>query len=519
MRQRGPAAKPLVVNMSLSATSRIWHGRTSSERKLDAVVWAHRQLYVVANSNASISGFSNYGAAKNSLSVGAVYDNGELVGFSSWGPTFDGRLAPQLVATGVNVYSARGQGSRGSYDAFSGTSMASPSVAGVAALLMDAVADYREQPALTRAHLMASAIKPDAWLDAGGVFPADNSEGPGVLQAQFGLGKASARTSVLQRKRADGWENGAATSTLTGGSYGFQDIVVPEGASRLDLVLAWDEPPADTIGSTVLNDLDLWLDKDADCDTAACGEYASTSRRRQCRVDHRPESSSRPVPGARGATSRLHRRPSRRAGMDDHPRRRHAESSRRRGRAAAHGRSAIPRDAHAVGGCLRGGWRGDFRIRLPHGRRRRMHPGHPSAAGNGGGRRRAIPAGVAERRLRNGRGSGRGENGSESNSMWTSAPNGPRGCTSRPAPGTRTPPSPRLHSPPPTVSAGNRRPRRRRRRTTISPTLRHSTAQLGASRQTCWPPLSRQASRRRKEPASPLRAPSGTGGPRRRKGP
>ena len=79
------AAKPLVVNMSLAANSRRWQGRTPSERKLDAVVWAHRQLYVVANSNADISGFSNYGAAKNSLSVGAVYDNGELARFSSWG--------------------------------------------------------------------------------------------------------------------------------------------------------------------------------------------------------------------------------------------------------------------------------------------------------------------------------------------------------------------------------------------------------------------------------------------------
>ena len=273
------AAKPLVVNMSLSATGRGWHGRTTAERKLDAVVWAHRQLYVVANSNAGINGFSNYGAAKNSLSVGAAYDNGELAGFSSLGPTLDGRLSPQLVATGVDVNSARGQGRRGGYASFSGTSMASPSVAGVATLLLDAVADYREQPALTRARLMASAIKPDAWLEAGSAFPADNSEGPGVLQAQFGLGKASARTSVLQRRRADGWENGAAASTLTAGSYGYQDIVVPEGASRLDLVLAWDEPPADTIGSTVLNDLDLWLDRDADCSTAACGEYASTSRR------------------------------------------------------------------------------------------------------------------------------------------------------------------------------------------------------------------------------------------------
>ena len=274
----GQAAKPLVVNMSLSADSRTWLGRTSSERKLDAVVWAHRQLYVVAQSNASISGFSNYSAAKNSLPVGAVYDNGELAGFSSWGPTHDGRLAPLLVATGMHVYSARGQGSRGGYNRFDGTSMASPTVAGVAALLLDAVADYREQPALTRARLMASAIKPDAWLDAGSAFPANNSAGPGMLQAQFGLGKASARTSVLQRRNSKGWQNGAAVSTMTAESYGFQDIVVPQGAERLDLVLAWDEPPADTIGSTVLNDLDLWLNKDADCDTAACGEYASTSR-------------------------------------------------------------------------------------------------------------------------------------------------------------------------------------------------------------------------------------------------
>ena len=276
---QGVAVKPLVVNMSLSASNREWRGRTSSERKLDALVWAHRQVYVVAQSNENISGFSNFGAAKSSLSVGAIHDNGELAGFSSWGPTFDDRLAPQVVAIGMDVYSARGDGNRGGYQSFSGTSMASPIVAGVVTLLMDAVADYREQPALTRARLMASAIKPDAWLDASDAFVATNSAGPGVLQAQYGLGKASARTSVLQREEADGWENGAATSTLMDGDVGYQDIEVPEGASRLDVVLAWDEPPADTIGSTVLNDLDLWLDEDGDCEVAACGEYASTSRR------------------------------------------------------------------------------------------------------------------------------------------------------------------------------------------------------------------------------------------------
>ena len=271
--------KPLVVNMSLSDRSREFEGRTAEERKLDAVVWAHRQLYVVAQANASIYGFSDFGAAKNSLSVGAIHDSGELASFSSWGPTFDGRLAPQVVATGMDVYSARGNGSPGGYVSYDGTSMASPSVAGVAALLMDAVPSYREQPALIRARLMASAVKPDAWLDAPRAFPATNSDGPGFLQNQYGLGKASARTSVLQRRRGDGWMHGAAVLTLRDDSYGFRDIVVSEGASRLDIVLAWDEPPTDTIRSAVLNDLDLWLDEGGDCAEAACGEHSSTSRR------------------------------------------------------------------------------------------------------------------------------------------------------------------------------------------------------------------------------------------------
>ena len=276
----GPSdrVKPLIVNMSLAATSRIFEGRVVSARKLDSIVWSHRQLYVVAQSNANIHGFSQYGAAKNSLAVGATMDSGDLAAFSSHGPTFDGRLAPQVVATGVRVHSARGGGSRGEYVASSGTSMSSPAVAGVAALLMDAVPEHREQPALTRARLMASAIRPDAWLEDAVAFPRTNTHGPGALQAQYGLGMVSARTSVLDRDRADGWISGGATAELQDGDYAYHDIVVPEGAGRLDLVMTWDEPPTDTIGSAVLNDLDLWLDRDGDCGAGACGEHVSASR-------------------------------------------------------------------------------------------------------------------------------------------------------------------------------------------------------------------------------------------------
>ena len=276
----GPSArvKPLIVNMSLSASARIFEGRGVGERKLDSIVWGYRQLYVVSQSNEGINGFSDFASAKNALAVGAVLDSGDIAAFSSHGPTADGRLAPQVVATGVRIYSAKGGGSRGEYVSFSGTSMASPSVAGVAALLMDAVPGHREQPALTRARLMASAIKPDAWLENTAGFPANNSNGPGALQTQYGLGKASARTSVLNRDQADGWIGGGAISELRDGEYAYQDIVIPEGASRLDLVMTWDEPPTDTIGSAVLNDLDLWLDRDADCGSTACGGQVSASR-------------------------------------------------------------------------------------------------------------------------------------------------------------------------------------------------------------------------------------------------
>ncbi len=270
--------KPLIVNVSLGGSSRGFEGRGVEERKLDSIVWSQRQLYVVAQANEGINGFSDFAAAKNSLAVGAVLDSGDIAAFSSHGPTFDGRLAPLVVATGVGIHTAQGAGSRGGYVRTNGTSFSSPSVAGVAALLMDAVPAFREQPALARARLMAGAIRPDPWLEDATAFPATNSGGPGTLHAQYGLGKVSARTSVLTRNGTDGWSGGAAVSELREGQYAYQDILVPEGASRLDLVLAWDEPPTDNIGSAVLNDLDLWLDRDGDCGAVACGEQVSSSR-------------------------------------------------------------------------------------------------------------------------------------------------------------------------------------------------------------------------------------------------
>ena len=274
------AAKPLVVNMSLGQSDTDWEGRSVGERKLDATVWQHQQLYVVSAGNSAFRARGDFASAKNSLTVGATETGGDIANFSSHGPTLDGRLKPQVVGPGVNLASAAGNGSPRAYALSSGTSMSSPAVAGVAALLMNAVPAFRERPAVVRARLMASAIKPDAFLEDDAMFAAHNSDGPGKLQNIYGLGKASARTSVLSRDQEDGWISGAATVEVGDGEYGYHDIEVPAGASRLDIVMTWDEPAADTFAQTLLNDLDLWVDRDADCgdaQPAACGDAASRS--------------------------------------------------------------------------------------------------------------------------------------------------------------------------------------------------------------------------------------------------
>ena len=269
--------KPLIVNMSLAAVSLEYSGRGVGERKLDAIVNGHSQLYVVAQANSGTQGFSNFGTAKNSLAVGAVHDSGIIADFSSHGPTADGRLLPNVVGTGVNLTSVRGGAARSGHSTQSGTSMASPSVAGVAALLMEARPQFQNRPALARARLMASAIRPNAYLEDRAQLPGDNTNGPGSFQTQYGLGLVSARTSLASRDDPAGWLIGSASSRPDNNSYEYIDIEVPEDAGRLDIVLTWDEQPADTLTRSVLNNLDLWADHHADCGEGACGEYASRS--------------------------------------------------------------------------------------------------------------------------------------------------------------------------------------------------------------------------------------------------
>lgn len=117
------------------------------------------------------------GAAANAITVGAQADPGEngffQAYFSSRGPTADERIKPDVSAPGYNITSVRA-GTSSSYITYSGTSMATPFVAGTTALLLSANSSLT--PSQIKSILTSTTID---W-GAGGQ---DNDYGYGRLQA------------------------------------------------------------------------------------------------------------------------------------------------------------------------------------------------------------------------------------------------------------------------------------------------------------------------------------------------
>jgi len=186
--------------------------------------------------------------AKNHITVGALNSNDDsMTTFSSWGPTDDGRMKPDISAPGCQSDDDMGVTSCSSltisaYTTMCGTSMAAPTVTGCAALLLE---DYRD-------HYPAAPDPLNSTIKVLLAHRAVDLGNPGP-DFQFGYGSVRAKWSVLTLRTGN-----LVESELGQGQVRTFYVVVDPGETALKATMAWDDFPASpNVGTTLVNDLDI----------------------------------------------------------------------------------------------------------------------------------------------------------------------------------------------------------------------------------------------------------------------
>lgn len=163
-----------VISLSLGAGINS-DGATPLEEACDTAVDAGLVVCVAAgNIGPGNDTVGIPGCAKKVITVGAVDDNGKVASFSSRGNTSDERLKPDICAVGVQVTAAKANSDQG-YTTLSGTSMATPEVAGAVALLFECNSSL--SPSEIKRFLIETAE------DKGGTGP-DKTYGYGALDVE-----------------------------------------------------------------------------------------------------------------------------------------------------------------------------------------------------------------------------------------------------------------------------------------------------------------------------------------------
>jgi len=228
---------------------------------VDDVSWNNPELLVVVaagNGGSGASTISSPGGAKNVLTVGNSFSsrNGSnpktIVSGSSRGPCKDGRIKPDIIAPGATIVSCRTSmrpglpkfDSNGSYTAMGGTSMATPHVAGCAALvrqwLMERPDFANKLPtgALIKAVLTGGAA--EMWSN----YPR-TTQGFGRVDIAETLAPSNRCVKLHDRIRFANGSRVAYSFTLT-------------NAAPFEAQLVWtDYPASPSAAAAIVNDLDL----------------------------------------------------------------------------------------------------------------------------------------------------------------------------------------------------------------------------------------------------------------------
>lgn len=201
------------------------------------------------------------GNAKNNIVVAATFEVLNYTGpssvnmssFSSWGPTDDGRIKPDISGKGVNMYSSVGASG---YANYSGTSMSSPNVAGSLILLQQHYNNVNGN------FMLASTLRGLALHTAD---EAGTSPGPDY---RFGWGLLNIE------KAAEVISNNGSESVVYEGELFPGDVytftVQADGVNDLMASITWTDKPGDspTPGieddptPVLVNDLDIRVSQD-----------------------------------------------------------------------------------------------------------------------------------------------------------------------------------------------------------------------------------------------------------------
>lgn len=176
--------------------------------------------------------------AKNALVAGNIDINGVIANTSSRGPASDGRLKPDLMGFGGEQYAT---GPNNVYQGFSGTSAASPGIAGCFAQLTHAWKTIHGTPDAPAGLL--KAIMLNTCTDLGHPGP-DFKYGWGQVNNWRAL-------KAIEESRVDsGYVLSGVTNTF--------NVNVPAGVRQANFMIYWADPPGVLNAQRALvNDLDL----------------------------------------------------------------------------------------------------------------------------------------------------------------------------------------------------------------------------------------------------------------------